>query len=98
MKIRALACAAALCAACAAQAAQADDGADLLRKKGCGKCHALASSKDAISLKEIAAKYRGQSDAQTALGAAFRKTKDHARMRVSEAEMKSLADYILTLK
>jgi cytochrome c551/c552 len=98
MRIRALACATALFAACAAQAAQADEGADLLRKKGCGKCHALASSKDAISLKEIAAKYRGQREGHAALGAEFRKTKDHARMRVSDAELKALADYILTLK
>lgn len=98
MKIRALVITAALCAACAAQAAQADDGADLLRKKGCGKCHALASSKDTISLKEIAAKYGGRRDASAALGAGFRNTKDHARMRVSDAELKALADYILTLK
>jgi len=93
--LKSLAGALALAAACAAQA---QDGADLLRKKGCGKCHALQSSKDAISLKEIAAKYRAQREPQAALGAGFRNTKDHARMRVSDAELKSLADYILTLK
>ncbi len=92
---RTLAAALALAASCAAQA---QDGANLLRKKGCGKCHALASSKDAISLKAIAARYRAQREPQAAFAAGFRSTRDHARMRVSDDELKALADYVLTLK
>jgi len=93
---RPLACAVAFSFSFAAQAQL--QGAELMAKKGCRKCHALDTSRDAISLKEIAAKYRGKSQAVDALSAEYRKTRDHARFRVSDEELKALAEHVLSLK
>lgn len=39
----------------------------LARKSGCLKCHGVDKKKDGPSLKEIAAKYKGKTDAQKKL-------------------------------
>jgi cytochrome c len=42
----------------------ADAAEELMLDSGCNKCHAVAKSKDGPAYRDVAAKYRGKSDAQ----------------------------------
>lgn len=61
----------ALVAILAAAPAQAAD--DLLRKNGCTACHAIDKKIVGPSYKEVAAKYKGQKDAQQRLADKIKK-------------------------
>ena len=54
----------ALVLATPAVAADAAAGEAVAKKEGCLKCHAVDKKKEAVSLKEIAKKYAGKSDAE----------------------------------
>ncbi len=45
-------------------AADADSAQALAKKEGCLKCHAVDKKKEAKSLKEISAKFKGKADAE----------------------------------
>lgn len=47
-----------------ANAADAEVAEALAKKEGCLKCHAVDKKKEAKSLKEISAKYKGKADAE----------------------------------
>ena len=47
--------------------AQAQDGQAALKNSGCLKCHSVSADKDGPSYKSVAAKYKGQADAQAKL-------------------------------
>ncbi|MEI7432593.1 MAG: c-type cytochrome [Betaproteobacteria bacterium] len=51
----------------AALAADADAAQALAKKEGCLKCHAVDKKKEAKSLKDIGAKYKGKPDAEAKL-------------------------------
>lgn len=57
----------ALTSAAVAQEVDADAAATLARQNGCLKCHAVDKVKDAPAYKSIAAKYKGQPDAENKL-------------------------------
>ena len=50
-----------------ASAADAASAEALAKKEGCLKCHAIDKKKEAKSLKEISAKFKGKADAEATL-------------------------------
>ena len=103
MKSLALACAitASLTTAAPALASQ-----DLAQKKNCLACHALDVKRVGPAYKDVAAKYAGTKDAVTVLSAKVIKGSSGvwgvvpmpANPQVSEAEARTLVQWILTLK
>lgn len=103
MKLMPVLCAAAL-SAWSATAAYAN--ADLATKKQCLACHQVDKKVLGPSYKEVAAKYRGQGDAEAKLAGKIIKggvgvwgqIPMPPNPAVSEAEAKELAKWILSLK
>lgn len=103
MKSLALACAitASLTAAAPALASQ-----DLAQKKNCLSCHAIDVKRVGPAYKDVAAKYAGSKDPVAVLSAKVIKGGSGswgvvpmpANPQVSEAEARSLVQWILTLK
>jgi cytochrome c len=50
-----------------AQAQDAKAGEGVIKGSGCLKCHSVSADKDGPSYKSVAAKYKGQADAQAKL-------------------------------
>jgi cytochrome c len=75
--------------------AQAQAGAELAQKSGCMTCHALDTKKMGPSFKELAAKFKGKSDADVV--AAIKASKPHASSKASDADLQALGKWILTL-
>ncbi len=80
--------------------------ADLAQKKNCMACHATDKKLIGPAYKEVAAKYTGQKDAAAALAGKIQKGSSGtwgaipmpANPQVSDAEAKTLADWVLTVK
>ena len=66
-QIMVLATAAALGFPIASQAQDAAAGEAVIKGSGCLKCHSVSADKDGPSYKSVAAKYKGQADAQAKL-------------------------------
>ena len=81
-------------------------GEDLMKKDGCAACHAIDKKIVGPSYQEVAAKYKGDSKAASMLVDKVKKggvgTWGQIPMppnaQVSDADIKSLVDWILTLK
>jgi cytochrome c len=78
----------------------------MMKKDGCAACHAVDKKVIGPSYQDVAAKYKGDKDAAAKLA---KKVKDGGsgvwgpvpmppNAAVSEADIKSLVDWILTLK
>ncbi len=76
----------------------ADAGADLAKAKGCLGCHAAAEKKVGPSLKDVAAKYKGNKDAGATLTAKLKDGKGHMKVTASDAELKTLVQWALAGK
>lgn len=98
--------AAALCAACLATAAHAADETALAQKSGCLACHAVDKKVVGPSYKEVANKYRGDKAAAAKLE---KKVKEGGvgawgqipmppNSQVSDADIKKLVEWVLSLK
>lgn len=98
MKSMLLVLAAAGSMAMAGAAYAADAGADLAKAKGCLGCHAAAEKKVGPSLKDIAAKYKGNKDAETTLAAKLKEGKGHMKVAATDAELKTLVQWSLAAK
>lgn len=87
-------------AACMMVATGANGNAaeDLAKAKGCLKCHTVGEKKVGPSYKDIAAKYKGKSDAEAMLVAKLRDGKGHMKATASEAEIKALVQWVLSAK
>ena len=81
----------------------------LLKDNKCVKCHAVDRKKDGPAYRDVAAKFRGESDAQTKLIHHFTAgemvkfadghSERHKKARVDDpAELKNLAEWILSLE
>ena len=79
-------------------ATAADAGADLAKAKGCLGCHAAAEKKIGPSLRDVAAKYKGNKDAEATLTAKLKDGKGHMKAAASDAELKSLVQWALAGK
>jgi cytochrome c len=90
----------------AAGAAQAQDGMALLTKSGCTACHAVDKKVVGPAYKEVAAKYKGDAGAAAKLAAKVKAGGSGAwgqvpmppNPAVSDADMKTMIAYILSLK
>ena len=75
--------------------AQAQDGAALAQKSGCMNCHAVDTKKMGPAFKDVAAKFKGKSDADVV--AAVKASKPHASTKASDDDLKALGKWILSL-
>lgn len=79
---------------------------ELFKKSNCMACHALDQKRNGPSMKEVAAKYDGDGSAADRLakkiraggGGVWGEMAMPPQAQVSEADAKTLADYILTIK
>ena len=85
-------------AALAAGAGFAQSGADVLKNKGCLGCHDTDKKKVGPSLKDIAAKHKGNKGAGGALVAKLKDGKGHPKANASDAELKAAVGQVLSTK
>jgi cytochrome c len=90
-------------------AANATTAEELAQQSGCFKCHAVAKKKDGPTYKDVAAKYKGDADAEKRLifhitsGEKVKFDDGHEEKHKivkskDEKEIKNLADWILSLE
>ncbi|MGA2087539.1 MAG: c-type cytochrome [Stellaceae bacterium] len=75
--------------------ARAQDASQLAQGKGCLGCHAVDQKKVGPSFKDIAAKYKGQSDAAAKLAAELKNGTGHMKINATDAELQQLIAYVL---
>jgi cytochrome c len=80
----------------AAGSAAAQSGADVAKAKGCLNCHDAAAKKVGPSFKDLAAKHAA--DKGAAATARLKEGKGHVKFAGSEAELKSVIDFVLATK
>src|SRR5208282_6622609 len=80
----------ALCATGAASAQEA-----LAKSSGCLNCHAVDTKKVGPAFKDVAAKYKGNADAQAMLEAKISGGKGHPAVKASPDDVKSLIKWVL---
>ena len=96
-----------LCAMPATSSAQDAAAAEaLMKKSGCMTCHSVSAKKVGPSFKDVAAKYKGKSDAEQKLVAHLTtnpkiridgKEESHDALKTkNDAEVKNAVQYILT--
>ena len=81
-----------------AGAANAQAGEDLAKAKGCLGCHAVDQKKVGPAYKDVAAKYKGNKDAEAMLIAKLKDGKGHMKITASDAELKTLVQWALSAK
>ncbi len=67
----------------------------LAKSSGCLNCHAIDGKKIAPSFKEIAAKYKGKSDAEATLVAKLSAAKDHPEVKAKPDDVMTLVKFVL---
>ncbi len=73
----------------------AQSGADVVKAKGCMNCHEVAKKKVGPSYKDVAAKYKGDKNAEGSLVAKLKEGKSHPKVTASDAELKAAVGYVL---
>ena len=76
----------------------AQSGADVVKAKGCLNCHEVDKKKVGPSLKDVAAKYKGNKEAEGKLVEKLKEGKGHAKAAASDAEIKQAVEYMLSTK
>jgi cytochrome c len=84
--------------AAAVFAAGAVQAQDALKAKGCLNCHEADKKKVGPSLKDIAAKHKGNKDAEAALVAKLKDGKGHPKVAGSDDEIKAAVKAALDTK
>ena len=84
--------------ALAAGAGFAQSGADVLKDKGCLNCHETDKKKVGPAFKDVAAKYKGDKGAESALVAKMKDGKGHPKVAASDAELKAAVGNVLSTK
>lgn len=84
--------------AAGAGAGYAQSGAEVLKAKGCLNCHETDKKKVGPSLKDIAAKHKGDKGAEGALVAKLKDGKGHPKTAASDAELKAAVGVVLSTK
>ena len=96
----------ALTAALSVQPAMAQDGQELFKSKPCAACHSIDTKLVGPALKDVAAKYGSDAKAADNLASKIQKGSQGTwgpvpmppNVKVSDADAKALAQWILTLK
>ena len=79
--------------------ALAQEGAELLKSKGCVMCHTPDQKKAGPSMKDIAAKHKDAKEAQAGIVAELKAPKKHPKVKPSsDAELNTMVSYMLTGK
>ena len=73
----------------------AQSGADVVKAKGCLGCHEVAKKKVGPAYKDVAAKYKGDKNAEGSLVAKLKEGKGHPKVAASDAELKAAIGYVL---
>jgi cytochrome c len=71
--------------------------ADKANAAGCMKCHDVDKKKMASSFKDIAAKNKANKDYAAAATAKIASGKGHPKSSASEADVKAIMDWVMTL-
>ncbi len=83
----------------AAGVCYAESGDDLVKAKGCFNCHEVDKKKVGPAFKDVAAKYKGNKEAEGKLVGALKEGKGHpVKVAASDAELKTLVHYVLSRK
>lgn len=69
----------------------------LAKKEGCLACHAVDKKKLGPALKEISAKYKGNTDANAVIVLKLKAGKDHPPVKSNDADLATLSKWILSL-
>jgi cytochrome c len=69
---------------------------ELAKKNGCTGCHDVNAKKVGPSFKSIAAKYKGQADAQDKLVKELGEGKKHPPTKASEGDRQALVKWVLS--
>lgn len=85
----------AVMAAAAMLAAGAARAEDALKDKSCVKCHEMDKKKVGPAIKDIAAKYKGNKDAEAMLVGKVTGGKGHPKAKESEADVKAAVQQML---
>ncbi len=70
---------------------------DLAKSNGCLNCHSIDAKKIGPSFKSVAAKFKGQADAQAKLVAQIKGAKGHPNVKASEADLNTLVKWVLAM-
>jgi cytochrome c len=70
---------------------------DLAKSSGCLTCHAVAEKKMGPAFKDVAAKYKGKSDAEATLVANLKAGKGHPAVKASDADLTKLVKWVLAM-
>lgn len=82
----------------AAGAGYAQSGADVVKAKGCLNCHDIDQKKVGPAFKDVAAKYKGNKEAEGSLMAKLKEGKGHMKISASDADIKAALKYVLSRK
>ena len=69
---------------------------DLAQKSGCLNCHAVDTKKVGPAFKDVAAKYKGQADAEAKLVTELTTGKGHPPVKASADDAKALVKWVLS--
>jgi cytochrome c len=83
-----------------ASAAVAASPEELIAKNKCGRCHTAKTTAKAPSFAALAEKYKGQADASAKLVQTLKTggSEAHDKLAASDAELKAVADFVLSSK
>jgi len=86
--------------ALAAGLGYAQSGADVVKAKGCLGCHEVDKKKVGPAFKDVAAKYKGNKDAEANIIKGLKEgklgDKAHPKVAAPDAELKAAAQYVLS--
>ena len=85
-------------AALASGLAIAQSGMDVLKAKGCLNCHDFEKKKIGPAYKDVAAKHKGDKNAESMLVSKLKEGKGHPKISASDAELKAAVDAVLSTK
>ncbi len=71
---------------------------DVLKDKGCLGCHDFDKKKVGPAYKDVAAKYKGDSKAQSVLVAKLKDGKGHPKVQATDAEINAAVKQVLAAK
>ena len=76
--------------------ASAQDGAELA-KKSCMGCHAVDTKKAGPAFKDVAAKYKGNKEAEAKLVGALAEGKGHPKVNASQGDITAMVKWVLAM-
>lgn len=71
---------------------------DVLKAKGCLNCHEMDKKKVGPAYKDVAAKYKGNKDAEAMLVAKLKEGKGHMKVSATDDELKAAIKQVLATK